>query len=335
MFDVITYALCKKLIKDAQSESGKLFTLKGTVASINELPLTNNSTGDVYLVGPKSDGSYDEYFWNDVYGWDPIGTTSIELDEYINEENLYKGSDGTGTIEAPAQDTIIYVLNTIYTKQEDINDIVKGIIDNNIEISFINENNITNWDTVNIINSSVIPQLTNEQKENIKIMMILSEDKIIGIANIISYNKESDNFHLVPTKFNDIRGLKNYYTKTEIDNIIKDYVKFDDYATESKAGVIKSSASYGLKVTKEGFPYLLTFNKEEYSNLSDASFISKGTLDILLEGAKQIEFLNRADFPIIGNENVLDVDDNIIYKWNNEKNDYIEINGSLNWDVIS
>ena len=60
--DLITYALCRKLIKRAIESLGGVFTLKGNVDSVESLPATGNNPGDIYLVGPNQEGSYDEYY---------------------------------------------------------------------------------------------------------------------------------------------------------------------------------------------------------------------------------------------------------------------------------
>ena len=60
--DVVVYALCKKLIADSISSIGNVFTLQGTLLSENDLPMSGNKSGDLYLVGPMSDGSFDEYY---------------------------------------------------------------------------------------------------------------------------------------------------------------------------------------------------------------------------------------------------------------------------------
>ena len=43
--------------------------------------------------------------------------TSLDLGEAITEENLYAGEDGTGTVENPAEDTILYIVNGEYVKK--------------------------------------------------------------------------------------------------------------------------------------------------------------------------------------------------------------------------
>lgn len=60
--DIITYALCKKLVSDASS-MGAVFSIKGQVPTVDDLPASGNKAGDLYLVGPKGDGSYDEYYY--------------------------------------------------------------------------------------------------------------------------------------------------------------------------------------------------------------------------------------------------------------------------------
>ena len=62
--DIIQFALAKKLVQDAVSQLGSVFNLRGTVASVNQLPQSGNKTGDVYLVGPQTDDSYDEYYYS-------------------------------------------------------------------------------------------------------------------------------------------------------------------------------------------------------------------------------------------------------------------------------
>lgn len=114
--DIVTYALCKKIIKNAIDNLGDVFTLKGNVASIDNLPQSGNNPGDIYLVGPKSDDSYDEYYWTSNNTWEIMGAT-INFEGIINEEILYAGEEGTGTIENPAEDTILYVVNGEFVKK--------------------------------------------------------------------------------------------------------------------------------------------------------------------------------------------------------------------------
>lgn len=143
--DVIVYALCKKLISQSVSALGDIFTVKGSVSSISELPTSGNKNGDFYLVGPKADGSYDEYYWSDALVWESMGSTASDMGGYITAATLYEGEDGTGTIENPAPDTIMAVVNSynrdiflakdnidIYTPTEDYNPATKKYVDDKI-----------------------------------------------------------------------------------------------------------------------------------------------------------------------------------------------------------
>ena len=90
--DIVTYALCKKMINDIDPISGSdAFHIQGTVESVDELPEEGNQGGDVYLVGPNEDESYDEYFWLEGQEkWEMMGTTNIDLSEYMKKGTLFK-----------------------------------------------------------------------------------------------------------------------------------------------------------------------------------------------------------------------------------------------------
>lgn len=110
--DIIQFALAKKLVHDAVSQLGSVFNLKGTVASVNQLPSSGNKTGDVYLVGPQENDSYDEYYYSASSSWELLGSTIPDMSKYVTKESLYAGAAGTGTISEPAAGTILDVINT-------------------------------------------------------------------------------------------------------------------------------------------------------------------------------------------------------------------------------
>ena len=109
--DLVTLAICKKLISKGISIIGTIFTLKGTVSSYEDLPLINNKNGDMYLVGPKKDGSYDEFYWSSNERWEAMGNTGINYGGYVTTEDLYTGENDLGTPENPAEGTILAKLN--------------------------------------------------------------------------------------------------------------------------------------------------------------------------------------------------------------------------------
>ena len=74
---------------------GNIFTVKGVVAEVSDLPATGNKVGDVYFVGNSSAAGtdkYAEYVWTSGNTWEFIGQVAAEVPVY---------SGGTGiTIDA-------------------------------------------------------------------------------------------------------------------------------------------------------------------------------------------------------------------------------------------
>lgn len=100
------------MISKGISAVGNIFMLKGNVSSYDQLPTFGNSSGDIYLVGPMEDGSFDEYYWRNPGVWELMGSTSKNISGYISEKTLYRGEDGTGTPENPAEGTILAIVNS-------------------------------------------------------------------------------------------------------------------------------------------------------------------------------------------------------------------------------
>ena len=133
--------MCKKLISQSISTIGNIFTLKGNVPSYADLPTTANQ-GDIYLVGPMEDGSFDEYYWRDPGVWELMGSTAANMGGYITINSLYAGENGAGTPENPAEGTILAIVNSQnrlnflakdnieeYTPTEDYNPATKKYVD--------------------------------------------------------------------------------------------------------------------------------------------------------------------------------------------------------------
>ena len=94
-------------IGEGVSALGQVLRLCGRVNDTTALQaVTDPKAGDVYLVGAEGSESFEEYYY---YGnkWEYMGVTRANLEGYITEELLFKGPDGTGTKEAPADGTIL------------------------------------------------------------------------------------------------------------------------------------------------------------------------------------------------------------------------------------
>lgn len=65
---------------------------------------------------------------------------------------------------------------------------------------------------------------------------------------------------------------------------LTDYVKFTDYATANKGGVIKGTGDYSFRVDNQGRPNANVLSYSDYSSYSTNNFISKGTLENVITG---------------------------------------------------
>ena len=89
--DIVTYALCRKMIKELSPTEAGVFHIQGSVESVAELPEEGNQDGDLYLVGPQEDESYDEYYWLEgQLKWELLGSTNIDLSDYMKKGTLFK-----------------------------------------------------------------------------------------------------------------------------------------------------------------------------------------------------------------------------------------------------
>lgn len=95
--------------------------------------------------------------------------------------------------------------------------------------------------------------------------------------------------------------LSNYYNKEEINTILfdyitsndleetlKDYVKNTDYASKNNAGVIKIDTNLGTGMATDGRLYAHVKTYNQYLTSDQATFISKKTLENVIEGKELI-----------------------------------------------
>ena len=111
---------------------GSPLRLMGRKNTVEELKaLTDMKIGHLWIVGQEDDEEKTEYVYTE-FGWELMSTTAASLEGYVSDENLYKGSDGTGTPENPVEGTIlsnyfkVVKLNT--DKIDSINDSETGIL---------------------------------------------------------------------------------------------------------------------------------------------------------------------------------------------------------------
>lgn len=75
-------------------------------------------------------------------------------------------------------------------------------------------------------------------------------------------------------------------SKVTLENVIegKNLVSNTDYATNTTAGVIRTSSSYGTTVSGSGLINAYTLSYENYVGANDTTFVGKGTLENVITG---------------------------------------------------
>lgn len=104
-----------------------------------------------------------------------------------------------------------------------------------------------------------------------------------------------DTIYLVPLENPDVQG-NNYAEYVYINGAwellgkigvqvdLTDYVKFTDYATSDKTGVIKVDSSYGSEIATSGGLRGSTRTYAQYSSSDNRLIMSKGTLENVITG---------------------------------------------------
>lgn len=91
----------------------------------------------------------------------------------------------------------------------------------------------------------------------------------------------------------ELPSLDGYVKNTDL----TDYVKNTDYATTVKAGLIRTSPTYGLNVSgSTGVMYSVSVTLDQYDTISTAHFVSKGTLDNVLTQYSKTVSMTEADY---------------------------------------
>ena len=120
-------------LKDQIDSLGVLFTYKGEVATIQDLPATNNKPGDVYYV----DNEQSEYVWlekSGVYQWEEFGP-AIDLSEYAKQEDLGQLENAVNAMNRKVESNTSNIVSLTNTKQDKLTAGTNITIDANNVIS--------------------------------------------------------------------------------------------------------------------------------------------------------------------------------------------------------
>lgn len=117
------------------------------------------------------------------------------------------------------------------------------------------------------------------------------------IVNQLPETGANDTIYLVPAE--DTETGNNYDEYVYVNNAweklggiqvqvdLTNYVKFTDYATSSKGGVIKTGA-FGFVINNSGQLYVNEYSYSNYSNINNNVSISKGTLENVITGKELV-----------------------------------------------
>lgn len=92
--DLSKYSTTEQMIEAinaAIAELGNVLRIKGVVASVGELPASNNKVGDVYFVGTDGEkqDNFAEYVWTESNKWEYIGQIqSTDLSNYFTKTEI-------------------------------------------------------------------------------------------------------------------------------------------------------------------------------------------------------------------------------------------------------
>ena len=117
--------------------------------------------------------------------------------------------------------------------------------------------------------------------------------KFLIVNELPTQDIQTDAIYLVPSQSPSTSDLYDEYMyinntwellgQKQITVDLTDYVKFTDYATTSKGGVIKANVN-GFNIGSTGNPYAEELTYVNYQSYGGGSFVSKGTLENVIAG---------------------------------------------------
>lgn len=211
-------------LKDQIDSLGVLFTYKGEVATIQDLPVTNNKPGDVYYV----DNEQSEYVWlekSGVYQWEEFGP-AIDLSEYAKQEDLQQLKNEVDAMNTQVQSNTSNIVSLTNTKQDkltagtnitiDENNVIStsgsvNLYEHRIKITGVNTKtanayfNITNTNS-NALNTEEIRSLLTQSYKDVSGSYTESDDTIRMICSITYSSVQG---YILGTLYIDNGLLKN------------------------------------------------------------------------------------------------------------------------------
>ena len=298
--EVVEYYLpiFDRLLNDVQdsleSVNGAIDDVNNAISEVETLDIDVNKSGTTTTVElTKKDGT----------------TKSVEiLDGEKGEKGDNATINGVNTLNIVEGDNIEIVQNGSTLEisntyeyddtdiKEDISTNTSNISQNTDDIATLN-NNLINYSLITETGSKLAITIDNSTYQ-MYITLKDKNDNVIHTSNtidlpieqlVMNVTYDNTNNAIVITLQNGnvtsvpvgalIDGL---VSNDDLNTILTNYVQFTNYASSSKAGVIKS-ANY-LNVSGSGIPYVSALQYETYLTRDNTIFISKGTLENVITG---------------------------------------------------
>ncbi len=182
----------------------------------------------------------------------------------------------------PIFDQLLSQVNTAITQTNNLN-ITGSKVDTTSTIIITHKDGSTT--TLSVLDGEKGDKGDKGDAGAIKMLIVASlpqtgADDTIYLVPLETPTEEGNNY----AEYVYINGAWELLGKIGVQVDLTDYVKNTDYATPSKAGVIKSGYN-GLQVdSTNGKTYCDTYTYANYGNVENQMFISKGTLENVITG---------------------------------------------------
>jgi hypothetical protein len=242
---------------------------------VQTLPTQDIDVNAIYLVpitDPQTSDNYAEYIYlNGV--WEKLGETPIEIDltDYVkNTDYATANKGGVVKISTTLRRFGIDSNGIPQAMSATYNDYISSGVSNNafigkgtLENVITGKGLVSNTDYATSSTGGVIKTGANG-------FSITSDGKLTGVNSTYAQYGEKGNTYAI--------------SKGTLENVItgKGLVSDTDYATDSKAGVIKKGNQFN--VSEAGTPYCNGVTYNNYSGIAGGSFISKATLENVITG---------------------------------------------------
>lgn len=252
---------------------------------VDELPETGEA-GVMYMVpsGGEHPNVYDEYLYVDG-NWEIVGNTAVDLTDYVKRTD-YSTKSTAG---------VVRLTSTYATDMDTAEDgAIRAAVKTYTEYSNARNSMFIGKGTLeNVITGKGLVSDTD----------YATESKGGTVKTARGVYLENGELRASSISYDDYTAKTNQYFigKGTLENVItgKGLISSTDIATGSKAGIVMTNAtSYGLQTASSGSLQAVTKTYDQYTTVSNACFVGKGTLENVIAGkglAKKVTLYSDGD----------------------------------------